>query len=486
MAVICPNKNSKEFKALAETFGSNLAESLSIRNGEVPSIEEAAMMLRGSKVSQFKKSVGYLQNTKSNSVLDLMSNMFKIVQKVGNEYFVVKGSRIDENPSVGAEKEIHTPNRKFLNAINESFGKIFNVEKISANAEADALAKEIIDDVKNGEFDNLYGMTYKRYSQDPEMHDTLLKEIVEQSIGGESTRNELENALGPDIVRKAMQYDEASKRKAVAEDGKRLFSEPNPNTAILSKEYKTSKGITVPEGTEIYKLNSNYSKRIADAFQSMEHTPNDPIVRQAYQEMVDQTIEQYKRIADAGYKVEIYDGSGEPYKNSAEMIKDVRENQHLYVLPTEKEFGSEAITDQQRKDNPLLKDSKIKDINGKSLLNNDVFRFVHDFFGHTERGNSFGAIGEENAWDVHARMYTDLARRAMTTETRGQNSWVNFGPHMRDSEGKLIKKGEPGYKSVTERPFAEQKIGLLPEEFSQLPEDIGVERPAGVTPLGDT
>jgi hypothetical protein len=565
MAIKCPNKNSKEFKDLVDRFGMNMAESLSIRNdGEPPSMNEATMMLRGSKVGQFKKAVNYIQTTTSNSANDLVNNLFRIVQKVGNELYVVKGSRLNEIPKPGVESEIHTPNRKFLDAINTNFGKLFNVEKVSVNAEADALAKSIIEDLKSGEFDNLYGLTYKRYSEDPTMHDTLLKEIVEQSTGGDQTRNELEEAIGPEIVNKAIQYDKMNKRQALAEDGKRLFSEPNPGTALLAKDFKVEHGIQTSEGSEIYKLDIKHSKEIADAFETMKHDPNDPIVKQAYQEMADQTIQQYKEIADAGYKIEIFSGSGEPYKNSSEMIKDVRENQHLYVLPTEKEFGSEPITDQQRSENPLLKSSGIKDINGKPLLVNDVFRFVHDFFGHTERGNGFGPVGEENAWDVHARMYTDLARRAMTTETRGQNSWVNFGPHMRtdipideskisskkvkggdgqtditydgkkigtiykDSstgywrdfdnmtspgdlsdilsteskkdaidtllhrnkvgygKGDLIKKGESGYKSVTERPFAEQKIGLLPEEFSKLPEDTGIERPGGITPIGDT
>ena len=134
----------------------------------------------------------------------------------------------------------------------------------------------------------------------------------------------------------------------------------------------------------------------------------------------------------------------------------------------------------------MLKDSGIKDINGKPLLVNDVFRFVHDFFGHTERGNSFGPVGEENAFDVHARMFSKEARRAMTTETRGQTSWVNFGKHLRNEKGEIIKKGEPGYISPTERPFAQQKIGLLPEEFSTFPEQRAAEEGVKVKPTEDT
>ena len=83
----------------------------------------------------------------------------------------------------------------------------------------------------------------------------------------------------------------------------------------------------------------------------------------------------------------------------------------MYIFSTEGGFGEAGITEQQRKENAMLQDSGFKDKNGKPLLINDLFRGVHDFFGHSERGNSFGAKGEENAWDVHARMFTDKARR---------------------------------------------------------------------------
>ena len=250
--------------------------------------------------------------------------------------------------------------------------------------------------------------------------------------------------------------------------GSRLFSEPVAGLTELSAQYKTNNSIDTPEGQPIRRLDRDRSARIADAYEAMEHNPNDPQVRESYEAMATETLQQFETIQEAGYTVELWDGEGEPYANSTAMLDDLRNNNHLYVLPTEAEFGETPITDQQRQENPLLRDSGITDANGRRMLVNDVFRFVHDVFGHGERGNSFGALGEENAWDVHARMYSDTARRAMTTETRGQNSWVNFGPHLRNAEGQVPRRGEEGFTPVTERPFAEQKIGLLPEEFSQL------------------
>lgn len=253
------------------------------------------------------------------------------------------------------------------------------------------------------------------------------------------------------------------KKEAVASDGKKLFSEPSEDVIRVSSEYKQENGIDNDSGERIYDINIEEAKRRADAFEEMKHDPNNPEVKKSYNAMADETANQFDFLVQNGYSVEVFEGTGEPYKNSQEMLKDLIDNKHLFMLSTEKDFGQNPITDKQRDENPLLKDSGKKDINGKALLINDLFRFVHDVFGHGERGNSFGAKGEENAWDVHARMYSPLARKAMTTETRGQNSWVNFGEHMRNEDGSIKKQGDEGYLSPTQRPFAEQKIGLMPE-----------------------
>jgi hypothetical protein len=265
---------------------------------------------------------------------------------------------------------------------------------------------------------------------------------------------------------------EEGQEKVVIPAGKRLFNEPNPETVEISKTYKEKNNIVEPEGVKIEAVDVDNASKIADAYEALQDTPNDPEVQDAYNAMADETAKQHQDIVDAGYEVEIWQGEGEPYANAQEMIDDVKNNKHMFIYSTEQGFGDEPINDEQRKQNKLLQDSGFKDKTGKPLLYNDLFRFVHDFFGHTERGNGFGPVGEENAWDVHARMYTPKARRAMTTETRGQNSWVNFGPQMRNADGSLMKKGDQGYLSPQDRKFAPQKMALMPEEFSQITEVV--------------
>lgn len=264
-------------------------------------------------------------------------------------------------------------------------------------------------------------------------------------------------------VRRGSKYfwaDGATKK--LAPNGKRLFSSPNPETKTIAEKYKKDNGLDTDAGEKIYDLNIDTAKKIANAYEEMKHDPFNSEVKNAYEKLSEETKKQYKTVNNAGYKIEIYEGEGEPYANSQAMIDDLKNNKHLFIFGTENGFGQEKITDAQREENPLLHNSGYKDANGKPLLINDLFRGVHDFFGHSERGNSFGAKGKENAWDIHSRMFTPEARRAMTTETRGQNSWVNFGKHNFNEDG--------SYKNISanEKPFAEQKIGLLPKEFSDL------------------
>ena len=224
-----------------------------------------------------------------------------------------------------------------------------------------------------------------------------------------------------------------------------------------AKAYTKSAGIPYTPITEYVKVDPVFAARIADEFDKMEHNPSDPEVKAAYDAMIDETIAQYKEILKTGLKVEFinFERDGDPYSNSPyEAVLDVVENNHLWVFSTRDGFGSNDAFDPV--DNPLLRETEFE-ISGQNALANDVFRVVHDYFGHVKNGVGFRANGEENAWQSHAAMYSPLALRAMTTETRGQNSWLNFGPN-----------GEKNRAAKTEDTvFADQKIGLLPTWVSE-------------------
>lgn len=288
--------------------------------------------------------------------------------------------------------------------------------------------------------------------------------------------------------------DKSGKAQPVA--GNKLFSEPLEDATRIAERYVKDRGIEGYEKPErIRTIDKDRAKRISDEFDAMKHSPTDPEVIEAYELMAEETLAQYETIIAEGYVVEV--NNTEPYSSSGDMIEDLRNNKRMKIFSTESGFGDEPITEEQRAEDPRLRRTQYTDVNGVPLLVNDVFRFVHDFFGHAKLGNSFGAIGEENAWRVHAAMFTPKARRAMTTETRGQNSWVNFSGindeafAIRDQarrlreEGKTEEANELVGKVYEVMKFAEQKLGLLPEWAATEGAKGKAQLPAALTPEGE-
>lgn len=162
---------------------------------------------------------------------------------------------------------------------------------------------------------------------------------------------------------------------------------------------------------------------IADAYQFIKNEPTKQEVKVAYDAMMDETKDQYNFIVSKGLKVIRHQEAGEPYSNSKEMLQDIRENNTLRFLPNEVAFGQGDV---DVSDNIGLQPSGVKLEDGYELTNSEMFRVVHDYFGHGILGNQFGAIGEENATLQHLDLYSDVAAPAVIFQTRGQNSWVNF------------------------------------------------------------
>lgn len=252
-------------------------------------------------------------------------------------------------------------------------------------------------------------------------------------------------------------------------DGEKVTFGPNPRAVKAAADYAKSAGLPYQRLKDYAPVDEARAKRIAQAYEAMKHDPGNPEVKAAYDAMIRETQAQWEAIKKTGLKVDfIQPGQPDPYaSNPRKAIMDVNDHNHLWVFPTDAGFGSDASFDVH--DNPLLAKTG-ETINGHALRANDVFRIVHDYFGHIKEGFGFRADGEENAWRSHSSMYSPLARRAMTTETRGQNSWVNYGPY---AESNRTASGADTH-------YADQKIGLLPEWVTHegAPEQPGEPRAA--------
>lgn len=220
----------------------------------------------------------------------------------------------------------------------------------------------------------------------------------------------------------------------------------NQKIRDIADTYANSVGTRLNHNAPVLNVDKDHAANIAKAYEAMPHNPSHPDVKRSYDALINETVNQFHHLKSSGLKTsKVPTGGNQPYKNSKEMFDDVKNNNHLWYFPTESGFGS----NENHQDHPLLRSVQV---GNESMPANDVFRIVHDVFGHAKEGFSFGPQGEENAWSHHKQMYSPEAQKALTSETRGQNSWVNFGP---DAEHNRQNPGQTKY--------ADQKSGLLPK-----------------------
>lgn len=234
-------------------------------------------------------------------------------------------------------------------------------------------------------------------------------------------------------------------------------SGPDPRLVAVAEQYAADNGIALRRQAEFVEVDPARAARIAAAYEAMAHAPNDPAVAEAYQNLAQQTLAQYRALEAAGYQFYLVDETNDPYGgNPWNAMRDLRANQSMGVFATEAGFGTSEF---DPAGNPLLADTGLEwgygapDGPKKRVLFNDLFRAVHDAFGHGLEGAGFRARGEENAWQAHVRLFTGSAVGAITSETRGQNSWLNYGPHGQANQT----------AKVEDTVFADQKTGLMPE-----------------------
>ena len=306
-----------------------------------------------------------------------------------------------------------------------------------------------------------YNKIYKKY-------DALISPLLEPIVKAKAPSNKKQGDVQevPKTEKAAFNEGVESVRKAAQEYKDKITAEIKEK----QKNYQPERGNTAQP-----KLFERVSKMIADAYQFIKNEPTKQEVKVAYDAMMDETKDQYNFIVSKGLKVIRHQEAGEPYSNSKEMLQDIRENNTLRFLPNEVAFGQGDV---DVSDNIGLQPSGVKLEDGYELTNSEMFRVVHDYFGHGILGNQFGAIGEENATLQHLDLYSDTAAPAVIFQTRGQNSWVNFSGVNAEAnqlrkearelkkQGKLeeanilLEKAEKMFK------FAEPKIAIFPKKFN--------------------
>src|SRR4029077_624809 len=235
--------------------------------------------------------------------------------------------------------------------------------------------------------------------------------------------------------------------------GGRLYI-PGPVGSVhdAANAYMGGRNFGVAPPDKFFPLDKARSTAIAQEFDKLPMF--DPAALPSYNAMARETLGQYRSARDAGLKVTPVDAAGYPYgTNPREVALDVGDRNHMAFFKTEPEAGAFGSGGEANiaQNHPLLQPSG-EYVGGYPMLNNDLFRVVHDYFGHIKNGYGFRGAGEDNAWRSHAAMYSPEARAAMTSETRGQNSWVNYGPH-----GEFNRTA-----SGADTIYSPQKVGIMP------------------------
>jgi hypothetical protein len=234
-----------------------------------------------------------------------------------------------------------------------------------------------------------------------------------------------------------------------------LEARPIPQIEAAAREYAASKGRPYEVAESFEPLSIERSQRIAEAYRAMKHDPHNPDVAKAYAALNDEIYGQYMALKNKGFRAFFNEGGVDPYAKSPALgYLDLRDKGQLSIFPTIEGHGSKGavITPAEVRNNPLLEDSGQK-FGDKPALMNDLFRFIHDAYGHHGPGNPFfRGPGEDRAFGHHAMMFGDRAKAAAASELRGQNSELNYGTHAE------FNKGKSGADTI----YADQKVGLMP------------------------
>lgn len=147
--------------------------------------------------------------------------------------------------------------------------------------------------------------------------------------------------------------------------------------------------------------------KVQQAYRQAQRSPEMPGIRKSYEAMRQGVNRQYefmtrpKAAGGMGLQHEVTEH--DPYKTPQEMAQDVAHGR-IRSMSTEATGGHAFFSNAE----------------------NDRFRAVHDVFGHAAIGRGFSRHGEEAAFLSHRQMFPKAAHAALASETRGQNSYLNY------------------------------------------------------------
>lgn len=184
---------------------------------------------------------------------------------------------------------------------------------------------------------------------------------------------------------------------------------PDPQTSLMKQSGIARVFREAAEGSPDYKsaLFERYGEVMPEVVEQAGAQNYDQLTEAAYRQLAKESDAQFNALP---VSMNYHYGEGE-YATPSAMLRDILGEGNLNVYR-----GGDP--------HPYL-----SDVDPETGLNpNEKFRAVHDYFGHGTKGATFRPGGEEIAYASHGQMMSPLAQMALLSETRGQNSFVNYSP----------------------------------------------------------
>lgn len=222
---------------------------------------------------------------------------------------------------------------------------------------------------------------------------------------------------------------------------------PVPQVAAAARRYSRQAGLNTPDpdyGRVV--IPERASRAVSDAYDRLPDFDKKAVP--AFRAMREEVGRQFDFMTKSrskggmGINVEVSQedpyGGGNPLKAIGEFRDDVIQNSRMKVMSTKTTGGHPFFSDDE----------------------NDMFRAVHDTFGHLGSGRGIDFDGEEAAYQKHSRMFSPLARQALATETRGQNSGVRVHGDFQDQKVALLPKHMQSLQFSQPKSFEERMAAV--------------------------
>ncbi|MBY4640949.1 hypothetical protein K6L44_13355 [Gluconacetobacter entanii] len=222
-------------------------------------------------------------------------------------------------------------------------------------------------------------------------------------------------------------------------------------------------------------VNAQTAIEIATWYHNVHPKNASPDALELYRKFREETFRQYEFLVASGLKVEAWLRKGQPYRNARHLRAEVEKSGILYVYLTRRGYGSEYHGVGQNiwadgcssalMQHPMTELTGVRASN-IDLMYNDLFRAVHDVFGHLMFEASFSIEGEFLAAREHSQMYSQQVFPVLFAETVGQICWYYSGPHR--TRGHPVCHDSRGQFISDDIPYAPQKTALMPVNLIEL------------------